>query len=81
MKSDPPVLDAEPEESLGPIEPPYPSPSFKRNYTALLTQFKESWNDWADPFSLYPQLPFDPVLPSGMLNTTVLFMSLSNSCL
>lgn len=64
LKSDPPVLDAEPEESLGPIEPPYPSPSFKRNYTALLTQFKESWNDWADPFNLYPQLPFDPVLPS-----------------
>lgn len=62
LKSDPPVLDAEPEESLGPIEPPYASPSFKRNYT--VTQFKDSWNDWLDPFSLYPQLPFDPVLPS-----------------
>lgn len=64
LKSDPPVLDAEPEESLGPIEPAYASPSFKRNYTALLTQFKESWNDWFDPFSLYPQLPFDPILSS-----------------
>lgn len=64
LKSDPPVLDAEPEESLGPIEPPYASPSFKRNYTALLTQFKESWNDWIDPFLLYPHLPFDPVLSS-----------------
>lgn len=64
LKSDPQVLDAEPEESLGPIEPPYASPAFKRNYTALLTQFKELWNDFTDPFSLYPQLPFDPVLPS-----------------
>uniref|UniRef100_U5EV17 glucuronosyl-galactosyl-proteoglycan 4-alpha-N-acetylglucosaminyltransferase n=1 Tax=Corethrella appendiculata TaxID=1370023 RepID=U5EV17_9DIPT len=64
LKSDPPVMDAEPEESLGPIEPAYPSPSFRRNYTALLTQSRESWNDWADPFYLYPQLPFDPVLPS-----------------
>lgn len=62
LKSDPPVLDAEPEESLGPIEPPYPSPSFKRNYT--VSQFRDTWNDWMDPFSLYPQLPFDPVLPS-----------------
>ncbi|XP_058450453.1 exostosin-3 [Malaya genurostris] len=63
LKSDP-VLDAEPEESLGPIEPPYPSPAYRRNYTALLIQSREAWNDWADPFALYPQLPFDPVLPS-----------------
>jgi len=32
------VSEAEPEESLGPIEPPYPSPRFKRNYTVFLTQ-------------------------------------------
>ena len=64
LKSDPPVLDSEPEESLGPIEPPYPSPAFRRNYTALLIQSREAWNDWGDPFYLYPQLPFDPVLPS-----------------
>lgn len=64
LKSDPPIADAEPEESLGPIEPPFASPMFKRNYTALLTQSKEIWNEWGDPFVLYPQLPFDPVLPS-----------------
>uniref|UniRef100_A0A336MS02 glucuronosyl-galactosyl-proteoglycan 4-alpha-N-acetylglucosaminyltransferase n=1 Tax=Culicoides sonorensis TaxID=179676 RepID=A0A336MS02_CULSO len=64
LKTDAAILDSEPEESLGPIEPPFPSPMFKRNYTALLTQSKEIWNDWADPFALYPQLPFDPVLPS-----------------
>lgn len=32
------VSEAEPEESLGPIEPPYPSPRYKRNYTVFLTQ-------------------------------------------
>lgn len=64
LKSDPVILDAEPEESLGPIEAPFASPTFKRNYTALLTQSKEIWNEWVDPFVLYPQLPFDPVLPS-----------------
>lgn len=65
LKADPPpVLDAEPDESLGPIEPPYPSPAFRRNYTTMLIQSRDAWNDWGDPFFLYPQLPFDPVLPS-----------------
>ncbi|XP_017959865.1 exostosin-3 [Drosophila navojoa] len=65
LKSEPPVgMDTEPEESLGPIEPPYPSPAFRRNYTILRIQSKEAWNDWMDPFFLYPQLPFDPALPS-----------------
>lgn len=22
------------------------------------------WNDWGDPFHLYPHLPFDPIMPS-----------------
>lgn len=54
----------EAEESLGPIEPPSASPAYRRNYTALRLQSREVWNDWFDPFRLYPQLPFDPVLPS-----------------
>ncbi|XP_054272009.1 exostosin-3-like [Macrosteles quadrilineatus] len=54
----------EAEESLGPLEPPYPSPSFHRNYSVFLVQGHEMWNDWGDPFRLYPHLPFDPVLPS-----------------
>ncbi|XP_015040870.2 exostosin-3-like [Drosophila pseudoobscura] len=53
-----------PEEFLGPMEPPYPSPTFRRNYTILRMQSKEAWNDWVDPFYMYPQLPFDPALPS-----------------
>ncbi|XP_034654228.1 exostosin-3-like [Drosophila subobscura] len=57
-------LTIQPEESLGPIEPPYPSPAFCRNYTILRMQSKEVWNDWVDPFYIYPQQPFDPALPS-----------------
>lgn len=65
LKSDAPsMIDPEPEESLGPIEPPSPSPTYRRNYTGLLVQSREIWNEWFDPFFLYPQLPFDPVLPS-----------------
>lgn len=63
LKSDP-IGDSEPEESLGPMEPPFASPTYKRNYTGILTQSREIWNDWVDPFALYPQLPFDPIMPS-----------------
>ena len=64
LKSDAIIAEPEAEESLGPLEPPYPSPAFKRNYTTMLLQGHEIWNDWVDPFYLYPQLPFDTVLPS-----------------
>ncbi|KAF7284163.1 hypothetical protein GWI33_022414 [Rhynchophorus ferrugineus] len=60
----PPAGDIEQEESLGPLEPPYNSPAYRRNYSLTLTQGYEMWNDWGDPFRLYPALPMDPVLPS-----------------
>ncbi|KAL3281906.1 hypothetical protein HHI36_005111 [Cryptolaemus montrouzieri] len=56
--------EGEQEESLGPIEPPYDSPSYRRNFSLILTQGHELWNDWGDPFRLYPALPSDPWLPS-----------------
>ncbi|CAH0387200.1 unnamed protein product [Bemisia tabaci] len=64
LKIEPVVSDAKPEENLGPLEPPYASPKFKRNFTIMLTQGYELWNEWGDPFRLYPQIPFDPLLPS-----------------
>lgn len=64
LRTEPVLPDSEPEESLGPIEAPYASPSYKRNYTLMLTQGHEVWNDWGDPFNLYPQLPFDTFLSS-----------------
>lgn len=57
-------VDGEQEESLGPLEPPYNSPPFRRNYSLFLTQGNEIWNDWGDPFHLYAALPTDPILPS-----------------
>lgn len=83
---DPVVAETEPEENLGPLEPPFDSPKFKRNFSILFDQVGiiftffqlcvlfidnfvifqnyELWNDWGDPFHLYPHLPFDPLLPS-----------------
>ncbi|XP_018323408.2 exostosin-3 [Agrilus planipennis] len=57
-------VEEEQDESLGPLEPPYNSPAFKRNFSLMLTQGYEIWNDWGDPFHLYPSLPKDPMLPS-----------------
>ncbi|XP_058801792.1 exostosin-3 isoform X2 [Phymastichus coffea] len=64
LRSDTIIPESEAEESLGPLEPPYPSPAYRRNYTIMLVQGYQMWNDWVDPFNLYPQLPFDTVLPS-----------------
>ncbi|RZB38838.1 exostosin-3, partial [Asbolus verrucosus] len=58
------AVETEQEESLGPLEPAYNSPAFRRNYSLALTQGHELWNDWGDPFRLYPALPTDPLLPS-----------------
>ncbi|XP_065217618.1 exostosin-3 [Planococcus citri] len=63
-KMDPPAPESEPEENLGPLEPPSSSMKFMRNYSSMLTQNYEIWNTWVDPFHLYPNLPFDPLLPS-----------------
>jgi hypothetical protein len=61
---DPIIPDAEPEESLGPLEQPFNSPVCKRNHTIMNIQGYELWNSWGDPFKLYPHTPFDPLLPS-----------------
>lgn len=34
------------------------------NQVFFVSQGYELWNEWGDPFRLYPHLPFDPVLPS-----------------
>ncbi|KAG5883053.1 hypothetical protein JTB14_010441 [Gonioctena quinquepunctata] len=59
-----PVASDIEEESLGPMEPPFDSPAFRRNYSLSLVQGPEIWNDWGDPFRMYPALPMDPVLSS-----------------
>lgn len=63
-KLEPSAVDAEPEETLGPLEAPYPSPAYRRNYSLGLLHGYEMWNDWGEPFALYPQLPWDPPVTS-----------------
>lgn len=59
-----PSTETEPEETLGPLEAPYPSPAYRRNYSLTLLHGYEIWNDWGEPFVLYPQLPWDAPLTS-----------------
>lgn len=63
-KLEPPAVDTEPEETLGPLEAPYPSPEYRRNYSLALLHGYELWNEWGEPFVLYPQLPWDPPVTS-----------------
>ncbi|KAG8199824.1 hypothetical protein JTE90_000912 [Oedothorax gibbosus] len=58
------VQDPDPEENLGPVESPFPSPSFQRNFTLTDVHRYSVWNEMVDPFTLYPHTPFDPLLPS-----------------
>ena len=48
----------------GPLEPPSASPSFKRNYSSLLTQATFSWNTMFSPGQLPPHDPWRPLLPT-----------------
>ena len=48
----------------GPLEPPYSSPSFKRNYSMMLTQARHSWNSLFSPHLLAPHTPWEAALPT-----------------
>ncbi|XP_070534732.1 exostosin-like 3 [Ptychodera flava] len=48
----------------GPVEPPFPSPTFLRNYTYSVMNRHQTWNKAPGPFFMFPNTPFDPVLPS-----------------
>ncbi|XP_076059880.1 exostosin like glycosyltransferase 3 isoform X2 [Oratosquilla oratoria] len=64
LRTDAIIPDPDTDENLGPIEPPFPSVSYSRNYSAPLYNGYELWNEWGDPFRLYPNYPDDPILPS-----------------
>ena len=57
-------LDVEPDESLGPLEPPFSSPAFKRNYSLLLHPSCHSWNSAFSPLAAAPHTPWEPLLPT-----------------
>ncbi|XP_052236593.1 exostosin-like 3 [Dreissena polymorpha] len=50
------------DEVLGPVEPPFPSQTFKQNYTVWT--LRDPFNMPGDPFHLFPFLPFEKFLPS-----------------
>jgi len=56
--------DVEPEETLGPLETPFPSPTFKRNYSSVLSERSSTWNSRFHALSLYPSTPWEHVLPT-----------------
>jgi hypothetical protein len=56
--------DLEPEESLGPLEAPSPSPVFRRNYSTSLLLTSHTWNTHFNPFRLPPHTPWEPLLPT-----------------
>lgn len=59
------VILNEEDEFLGPIEAPFPSLTYQRNYSSVINFPYELWNDIRfDPFYNYPSTPFDGVLPS-----------------
>ena len=54
----------EPREALGPLEPPTPSPSFRRNHSFWINGH-EVWNDnFVQASRLPPYDPFEPLLPT-----------------
>jgi len=57
-------LDVEPDESLGPLEPPFPSPAFKRNFSSLLVHSSHLWNAAFSPLHSSPHHPWEPLLPT-----------------
>jgi len=57
-------LDVEPDESLGPLEPAAPSPSYKRNYSLTVSGSYHAWNTAFQPHSLTPTTPWEPLLPT-----------------
>ena len=64
LKLDSFTLDPEEEENLGPIEPPYPSPMFSRNFSFNSLQKYDLWNVHYLPFKLFPFTPWDLLMPS-----------------
>ncbi|CAG7824964.1 unnamed protein product [Allacma fusca] len=64
LKLDSFTQDPEEEENLGPIEPPYPSPSFSSNFSLTSLQKYDLWNSHYQPFKSFPFSPWDQPMPS-----------------
>lgn len=56
--------NTEMDEMLGPIEPPFPSLTYQRNFSVTLNDQMKVWNEEFDPHTMYPYGAQDPILPS-----------------
>lgn len=55
----------EDKEMFGPLEPPFDSMFYQRNFTLALQYSYSLWNDMSQsPFYTFPSLPQEPILPS-----------------
>lgn len=60
-----PKIYSDDEENVGPLEVPFSSLVYQRNFTIPLAEQYSSWNNLHhSPFYTFPSLPYDPVLPS-----------------
>lgn len=63
--ADPEAESSELDETLGPVESPFPSPTFERNLSLVFCGGYRLWNDpGSSPFFTFPSTPFDPLIPS-----------------
>lgn len=58
------VPNTEIDEMLGPIEPPFASLPYQRNFSVTLNEQAKVWNEDFDPHTMYPFGAQDPLLPS-----------------
>lgn len=62
LKYEGPDPEPESDEVLGPVETPFPSETYRHNFSLPL--LLDVFNNPGDPFNLYPLTPFQPWLPS-----------------
>ncbi|CAK8684115.1 exostosin-like 3 [Clavelina lepadiformis] len=61
---DPAPGDAASEFGMPPLEPPTASLRFVRNFTGVTMDARNNWNNIPGPFSLFPSVPEDRILPT-----------------
>ncbi|KAF2354134.1 Exostosin C-terminal [Trinorchestia longiramus] len=64
LKTDSIIPEPDTDENLGPMEPPFASLRYQRNFSVSSISRHHQWNLWAVPGHLFPNLPHDPILPS-----------------
>lgn len=60
-----PKMYSDDEENVGPLELPFSSLVYQRNFSITYAEQYSAWNNLHhSPFYTFPSLPYDPVLPS-----------------